>query len=166
MADTAGHPAIYRKDGTMVFQQSAQTNGVICQEVTFTEAGDTTYTGSVDLPAGSTILDIQLQSTALWDDGTSATMKVGDGDDDDGFYTGVDLTATDLLVDEVIRFESTGGVEGAYIVAATGELNSYDPAARTITGVVTTGGQDGTAGRTRMLVVYTCPSNTTAATGA
>jgi len=130
---------------------------VLCQTQTFTEDGDTTYTGTVNLPANSHILDIQVQSTALWDDGTSASMVVGDAADADGFYTAIDLKATDLLVAEVIRFESTGGTEGAYIVTATGELNNYSAAARNVIGVVTTGGQDGTAGRTRMLVKYAIP---------
>src|SRR5919197_4197218 len=106
---------------------------VISREVTFTETtGAGTYTGSVTVPAGSTILDIQVQSTALWTAATSATLKVGDGSDDDGRYTGVNLKATDLIVGEVIRFASTGGKEGAYLVTASGLLSaSYSASART-----------------------------------
>lgn len=129
-----------------------------CAEVTFTEStGAGTYTGSVTIPAGSTLIDIQVQSTALWDTATSATMIVGDADDDNGFYDAIDLKATDLVVDEIIRFSSTGGKEGAYIVTLTGELNSYDAAARVITGKITTVGSTGSAGRTRMLVLYVTP---------
>jgi len=132
-------------------------------EVTFTEkTGAGVYTGSVVLPTGSTLIDVQVQSTALWDTATSATMKVGDAADDDGFYTGIDLKATDLIVGEVIRFESPGGKQGAYIVTATGELNSYSANARTISGVITTVGATGSAGRTRMLVIYVTPIATVA----
>lgn len=131
-------------------------------EATFTEDGAGTYTGTIAMPAGSTLIDIQVQSTALWDAGTSAVMNVGDGDDPDGFYAAIDLKATDLLVAEVIRFASTGGKEGAYIVNATGELNSYSAAAaRSIIGVITSVGA-GTAGRTRMLVIYATPTATAA----
>lgn len=136
---------------------------VRCDEVTFTEtAGAGTYTGIVSIPAGSTLIDIQVQSTALWAAATSATMIVGDGDDDNGFYTGIDLKATDLLVAEVIRFGSTGGKEGAYIVNATGELNSYSATARSIIGTIATVGATGTTGRTRMLVLYVTPVATAA----
>lgn len=137
----------------------------VTEEVTFTEDGDTTYTGTVTVPAGAWITDIRIRNVALWDDGTSASMIVGDVADPDGYYTAVDLKATDVLADEVVRFESTGGVEGAYIVVATGEVKDYDVAARVISGVITTGAQDGTAGRTRLLVEYIAPGTITAATG-
>jgi len=130
-------------------------------ECTFTEDGAGTYTGTITMPAGSTLIDIQVQNTALWDAATSAVMDVGDGDDADGFYAAIDLKATDLLVAEVIRFGSTGGKEGAYIVNATGELNSYSATARNIIGVITSVGA-GTAGRTRMLVIYCTPTATAA----
>jgi len=135
-----------------------------CAEVTFTQTSAAgTYTGSVSVPAGSTIIDIQVRSTVLWNAGTSSTMKVGDTDDD-GWYTGIDLQATDLVVGEVIRFGSTGGKEGVYIVVATGAQNaSYSASARLVTGIITTVGT-GTAGRTRMLVLFTSPPTTTAAT--
>lgn len=127
-------------------------------EATFTEAGAGTYTGTIAVPAGSTLIDIQVQSTALWTNGTSATMVVGDGDDPNGFYDAIDLKATDLLVAEVIRFGSTGGKEGAYIVTATGELNSYSASARNIIGVVTAGVGAEATGVTRMLVIYATPT--------
>lgn len=136
---------------------------IVSEEVTFTETtGAGVYTGSVFVPAGATLIDIQVQSTTLWNTTTSATMIVGDGADPNGFYDAIDLKATDLLVDEVIRFGSTGGKEGAYIVVATGELNSYSATARTITGSITTVGAAGSAGRTRMLVIYALPTVTTA----
>ena len=153
----------------ITFKVPPSVNGapvVVAKEVTFAENGAGTYTGSVSVPAGATILDIQLRSTALWAAATSATMKVGDAADDDGWYTAVNLKATDLLVGEVVRFNSTGGKEGAYVVTTTGELEkSYNSAATVVTGVVTSVGA-GTAGRTRMLVVYAPASVTGEATAA
>lgn len=131
---------------------------ILVGEITFIErTGAGVYTGRIVLPAGSTLIDIQVQSTTLWDAAASATMKVGDASDDEGFYTGIDLKATDLEVAEVIRFESPGGKQGAYIVTATGELNSYSASERTISGIITTVGATGSAGRTRMLVIYVIP---------
>ena len=64
----------------------------------------------------------------------------------------------DFVLAEVIRFGATGGKEGAYVVNATGKLNSYQATARTITGEITTVGATGTTGRTRMLVVWATPA--------
>lgn len=125
-------------------------------EVTFTETtGAGVYTGSVSVPAGSTIEDIKIRSTALWTAATSATLKVGDVADDDGWFTGVDLKATDLLTGEELNFVQTGGKEGAYLVLATGARAAYSASARVISGIVTTVGASGSAGRTRMVVFYT-----------
>lgn len=126
---------------------------VVSQEVTFTEtAGAGTYTGAVAVPAGATILDIIVNGVALWDNAGAVTMKVGDTDDD-GFYTGIDLKATDLLAGESISFALAGGKAGAYI--ANSQVSPrYSASARTINGIITTASTGGSAGRTRMVVVY------------
>jgi hypothetical protein len=135
---------------------------IVTAEVTFTETtGAGTYTGSVAVPAGAWILDIIVQAVALWDTATSATMKVGDAADDDGFYTGVDLKATDLLAGETLSFARAGGQEGAYITA-TQLIGLYSATARVVSGVVTTVGASGSAGRTRMLVAYIDPGEVAA----
>jgi len=148
---------------------SAAGGAIVAEEVTFTEDGDTTYTGSVNVPAGATLLDVIVHAVALWDDGTSALLDVGDATDPNGIYTAVNLKATDLLAGESISFGLTGGKEGADLdggeTAGDHTRRRYLATARVISGVVTTGGQDGTAGRTRMTVVYALP-NSTAATGA
>lgn len=135
-------------------------------EVTFTETtGAGTYTGSVSLPAGATVEDILVSGVALWDTATSATMKVGDAGDDDGFYTAVNLKATDLLAGESISFALSGGKAGAYI--ANSQVSPrYSATARVISGVVTTVGTTGSAGRTRMTVIWSLPvtADITAAT--
>jgi hypothetical protein len=106
----------------------------------------------VVVPAGATLLDIIINGVALWDSETSATLKVGDTDDD-GFYTGVDLKATDLLAGESLSFALAGGKAGAYI--ANSQVSPrYSATARTINGIITKVGTTGTAGRTRMQVVY------------
>lgn len=140
---------------------------VVSKEVTFTETtGAGVYTGSVVVPAGSTILDVKVRSTALWTATTSATMKVGDGTDDDGWFIGIDLKATDLLVGEEISFDQTGGKQGAYLNNTSGlRAPVYNAAEVTISGIITTVGAAGNAGRTRMLVVY-APPFTTGATAA
>lgn len=126
-------------------------------EVTFTETtGAGTYTGSVTVPANSTITDIKVKSTALWTATTSALMDVGDAADPNGWFAAIDLKAIDLLVGEEINFNQTGGKEGAYLSTATGLRSAaYSAAARVISGIVVTVGAAGNAGRTRMMVLYT-----------
>jgi len=140
--------------------------GIQATEVTFTETtGAGVYTGSVTVPAGATILDVIVHAVALWDTATSATMKVGDAADDDGIFTAVNLKATDLLAGESINFDKTGGKEGAYLVGtATHWTTRYSASARVISGVITTVGASGSAGRTRMTVIYALPSKVIAAT--
>lgn len=139
---------------------------VVCEEVAFTEtAGAGTYTGAVAVPEGATVLDVLIQAIALWAATTSAVMKVGDAADDDGFWTAVDLKATDLLAGEGLGFAARGSTEaGAYL--PTGHvIGAYSATARVISGVVTTVGAAGATGRTRMLVKYVVP-NSIAATKA
>ena len=127
---------------------------VLAEEVTFTEtSGAGTWTGAVSLPAGATILDIIINGMALWTSQTSATLKVGDTGDDDGYYTAVDLKATDLLAGESLSFAMAGGKAGAYI--ANSQVSPrYYATATTINGIITKVGTTGTAGRTRMVVMY------------
>lgn len=138
--------------------------GAITKIVTFTEnATNTIHTGTVTLPAGAFLHGIQVNNSVLWTGGT-ATMKVGDTADDDGYFTGVDLKATDLLVGEVLDTSpstSWGGKEGVYLVAATGRrgptssnFGKYYAAGSNITGIVTVGTPATTVGRTQMLVTY------------
>lgn len=139
---------------------------IVCAELTFTEtAGAGTYTGSVALPAGATLLDIIVNGVALWDNAGAVTLEVGDGTDPDGYYTAVNLKATDLLAGESLSFAQAGGKAGAYI--ANSQVSPrYAAAARTISAVVTTASTGGTAGRTRVVVVYCLPLATAAATKA
>lgn len=130
-------------------------------EVTFTEtAGAGTYTGAVLLPAGATIHDIIINGVALWTNAGACTLIVGDTDDD-GFYTAVNLKATDLLAGESLSFALAGGKAGAYI--ANSQVSPrYSATARTINGIITTASTGGGAGRTRMTVVFSLPVATAA----
>jgi hypothetical protein len=149
---------------TSLVEKNMADGNIITKVVTFTEnATSTTHTGSVVLPAGAWLHNIQVLSSVLWTGGT-ATMKVGDTADDDGYFVGIDLKATDLLVGEVLDTSpstSWGGKEGAYLVAASGRRGptasnfaKYYAAGSSITGVVTVGTPATTAGRTFMAVTY------------
>ncbi len=131
---------------------------VEAHEVTFTEtAGSGTYTGSVAVPAGATILDIVVNGVALWDNAGTATMKVGDAGNDAGYYTGINLKATDLLAGESLSFALAGGKAGAFIVNLQVSPR-YSASARTISGIITTSSTGGSAGRTRMVVIFALPT--------
>ncbi len=137
-------------------------SGFAAEEVVFEEAGAAgVYTGSVNIPAGATIHDIIVNGVVLWGAGSSATMIVGDADNDDGYFTGVNLKATDLLVGESISFSQAGGKAGAYI--ANSQVSPrYSASARVISGIVTTVGTTSSVGRTRMTVLYSLPRVKTA----
>jgi len=142
--------------------------GSITKLVAFTEnATNTVHTGTVPIPAGAWLEKIQVLSSALWG-AASAVLKVGDAADDDGYFIGVNLKATDLLVGEVLdtdQSESWGGKNGAYLVAASGQRGPvatnfarYYPAGSSITGIITVGTPAVTTGRTFMLVTYSVPT--------
>jgi len=151
---TLGQQLVYTADG---WKPAA---GVFSKEVTFTEDGAGTYTGSVTIPAGATLVDIIVNAVALWAASSSASMIVGDATDDNGFFTGVNLKATDLLAGESINFALAGGKAGAYI--ANSQVSPrYYATADAISGIVTSVGA-GTTGRTRMTVVYSLPTVTAA----
>lgn len=139
---------------------------VISKEASFTEtSGAGTYTGSVAVPAGASIHDILINGVALWNSAGACTLKVGDVADDDGYYTGVDLKATDLLAGESLSFALAGGKAGAYI--ANSQVSPrYSATARVVSGIITQASGTGTLGRTRMTVVYSLPrsADVTAAT--
>lgn len=115
------------------------------------------YTATLNLPAGSHLLDIFVEGIALWNNGTSATMIVGDATDDDGYYTAVNLKATDLLAGESLSFALAGGKAGAYI--ANSQVSPrYSATERVITAKVTTVGTIPTTGETRVLIMWAEPS--------
>lgn len=170
---TATAAEINKLDGIATTAYATVTEGI-----SFTEDGtSTTLTGTVEIPAGAILVDIRVVITALFDDTGAVTMTVGDDDDADGWFTGINMKATDLLVGEVLSAmhgDLWGGKEGAYLAAATGrrgrttagvDSGPYYGAASEVIGVVTTTNQDGSAGRAFMFVTYAVPT-VVAATGA
>ena len=117
------------------------------------------YSISCIIPAGSYIQDVQVHTDTLWDSGTSATLIVGDSDDDNGFYTGVNAKATDLVANEVLSFGHDGGKLGAYITDDNGVMTQYSSSARTVTAQMTTVGAT-TAGVTRIVLIWVKPTDT------
>lgn len=148
---TASAAELNKTDGV-----SATGYLTVMEELTFTEtSGDGTYTGTIALPAGARIVDIGVDGQVLWNSGTSASIKVGDGADDDGFFVATDLKATDLLAGEINNLEHPGGKAGVYIAAEQRVL--YSSSARSVIAVLAKVGT-GTAGRTRVYVVYSAPT--------
>lgn len=134
-----------------------QLSAVVAKEVIFTETtGAGVYTGSVEKPAGATLVDIIVTADVLWAATTSAAMIVGDEDDPNGFFDAIDLKATDLLAGESLSFALAGGKAGAYIAGSQAN-HRYNEDEMMITGEITTVGAAGAAGVTRMLVIYVLP---------
>lgn len=141
--------------------------GVQSATARFVENGAGTYTADFVLPAGAEILDIVVTAEALWTAATSAALVVGETADADGFLASINLKATDLLAGESISLQSTqvrGGNAAAYLSVGTSTHMGprYSSSERTITATVTSVGA-GTAGRTRVTVIYT-PSTITTVT--
>ena len=126
-------------------------------------ATNTVHTGTVPIPAGATILNIQVVNTVLLG-ATSAALIVGDDDDPNGYFDAVDCKATDLLVGEVLQTADDGcwgGAAGAYLTGAgrrggvgAGDSGPYYGAGNNIIGEMTVGTPAATTGRTFMIVTY------------
>lgn len=116
------------------------------------------YTVDIHLQSDSVILDIGVVAESLWNPGGNATMDVGDAADPNGFFTSINLKATDLLAGESINFAATGGKQGAYF-AGTTLINAhweqrYSASDRTISFVLTTTGAAPTTGSTLCYVSW------------
>lgn len=157
-------------NAAVITDPAAGTTGVLLtKRATFAEtATGVSHVATIAIPAGAVIHSIRVIPRVLWAPTTSATLKVGDTADDDGFFTGVNLKATDLLVGEVLDTTSStlwGGKEGAYLVAATGRRGptadnfgmSY-VAGSNITGTIAVVDPTATAGRTDLEVSYSVPA--------
>lgn len=109
------------------------------------------YTANIKIPGDCILTNVGVTAVALWNAGTSATLIVGDADDDNGFYDAVSLKAMNLLAGESLQFCAHGGLAGAYIVGTlpTGHWEAtYDADPRTITFKITTVGTAPTTGET------------------
>jgi len=119
------------------------------------------HTCSLTVPAGAVLLDIVVHCVALWNQGTSAALIVGDDTDPNGYFDAVDMKATDLLAGESINLVAHGGTAGAYVVGTlpTGHWEArYQAAARTIDAELTTVGTAATTGQVVIEVYYSLPA--------
>lgn len=134
-------------------------------QANFTEdATSVTHTATFPIPAGATLVDIIVHNSVLWTD-SSATLKVGDTADDDGYFIGVEMDTTDLVPGEQLRISESslwGGKEGAYLVAASGRrgptssnFGGYYAAGSNILATISVSTPSGTAGRSSVVVLYT-----------
>lgn len=148
---------------------AAAPGTVRAETIRFVEADGSAagvYSGTFEVPAGATLIDVIVHGVALWTAGTSATMIVGDATDDNGFYDAVNLKATDLLAGESLSFALSGAKYGADVVpndatgaslalGAAGQVKRrYLSSARSLSAKVTTVGTVGTAGITEVTFVY------------
>lgn len=129
----------------------------VVEEIAFVASGAGTYTATVAIPAGATVLDVIVRNTVVWDSATSASLTIGDDDDADGY-----ITATDVKVAPAADTNGAGaGLStrlslGATAGAYKGGAGKYCAAAKTITATIAAVGA-GSAGRTRVLVEYAIP---------
>ena len=122
------------------------------------------HTVAIEIPAYSFLLNVGFHAVALWDQGTSAAMVVGDGADADGFIASTDMKATDCIAGESIWIgqggtSMAGGKVGAYIASSqwtpgSGASPQFSTASRVVTFTLTTVGTAATTGETYCLVEY------------
>lgn len=138
--------------------------GIICKVINFAEtAAGVSHVGTIPIPPGAILHGIDVISQVLWG-AAAAVLKVGDTADDDGYFIGVNLKATDALVGEVLDTEVSelwGGKQGAYLVAATGQrgplasnFGKYYVAGSNILATITVTTPSVTTGRTSVIVRY------------
>jgi len=149
---------------------NAGTGLVFCKQALFTEdATTTTYTATFTIPAGSLLLDIYVVPQVLWTD-SSAAIVVGDANSTTGWFQSTNLAATDLVLGERLQASQAvatdgsygGAKEGAYVTTAgrfgqqtTNMIGGYCPTAYSVIATVTVSSPSGTAGRTRVYVLWT-----------
>lgn len=141
------------------------SGAVVGKSVTFAEtASGVSHVATIAIPAGATLLDIQVSGGVLWGAG-AAVLKVGDTADDDGYFINVNLKTTDLLPGEVLSVAGStanwGGRNGAYLNATTGQRGPTSSnfgtryvAGSNILATVTVTTPSVTTGRTYLTVFY------------
>jgi hypothetical protein len=161
---TASAAEINKLDGV-----AATGYASVCEGISFVEDGSgTSYTGTVEIPAGAILHDVGFTNTVLWD-GTSASLTIGDDTAGDAWFTATDLKATELVVGEVLSAADDGtwgAANGVHLTSAgrrgpvTAGVDSgwYYGAASEVIFLVTPGAADGSAGRSFGWVRYSVPT--------
>jgi hypothetical protein len=166
--DVVGAVQIIRKAPANVTTRVQAGVGVESNSAWIVENGAGTYNFDVLLPAGAFITNVFVHNHVLWTAATSASLEVGDytnaatpvAIDADGFFTAVDLKATDLIAREGISLMAAGGVEGAYSAGTlTHWEDLYKATERIIRFSIVSVGA-GTAGRTFCCITYVTPGET------
>jgi hypothetical protein len=170
MNDVVSAMQIIRKAPTNVTArvQSGAVVEAACAWIVENGAG--TYNFDVLLPAGALITNILVHNHVLWAAATSASLEVGDftnaatpvAIDADGFFTAVDLKATDLLALESVSLlgGGQGGVAGAYNAGTNTHWTNLYKATERILRFSTVSVGAGTAGRTFCAVTFVAPGET------
>lgn len=152
-----------RKPPTTITTQPQYVVAEECAAARFVENGAGTYDFDVLLPENALITGIFVYAEALWDAATSASMEVGDYNvdgttarDADGFFTAIDLKATDLTLDQSVSLlgAGAGGVAGAYNSGTNTHWDKLWSATARILRFRAVSVGAGTAGRTRVAVTY------------
>ena len=154
----------YARSASPVITGDAGTGMIFAKTVLFTEDATTTiHTGTVTIPAGATLLDILWVPEVLWTD-SSAVITCGDAASANGWFTSCNVSATDLILGERLQASEDnnwGGVNGTYLTTAgrfgqqaTNMIGGYCPTDYSVIGVITVTTPSGTAGRTRMTVLW------------
>ena len=127
------------------------------EEWLFTESsGAGSYSVTIPIPAGATVLDVRFMNDALWTNGTSAVLNVGDGDDADGYLDGVDVLAAPIA-----NIAGAGGISSFLKDTGAGAyagLTKHYAAAGAITATIVTGTGTEHTGISRLIVVYVEPA--------
>lgn len=124
----------------------------------FVETAAGTYTGACLMPADALLYDIVVHNEVA-SNATTSSLKVGDAVTADGYFTAVDMKATDLVAStgESINFYAAGGQQGADLddvaVIASHVRRRRLTGTRTISAVLTTTGA-GAAGRSWVDVLW------------
>tara|TARA_Y100001963_G_scaffold154013_1_gene241916 strand:+ start:12 stop:515 length:504 start_codon:yes stop_codon:yes gene_type:complete len=129
-----------------------------------------TYTGSVTVPAGAYITDIQVQSVLQWNAGTDAKLNVGDEADPDGYFndTSMQSVLTSSLHASILTCGAGAagkGVPGVYVMDTnnTGD-GAYSATPRKVIASITTTGDVPTQGETRIVVIWVKPTDSVTST--
>lgn len=136
-------------------QAQAQSTTV---EAAFVASGAGTYTATIPIPAGATVLDVIFRNSVVWDSGTSAAMTCGDDDNSTGYFSSTNVKTTPSADTNgagagLSTRLSLGASAGAY----KGGAGKFCTAAKTITCAIVAVGA-GSAGRSRLLVEYAVPA--------
>lgn len=132
----------FLEDDTQVEALPARVRASV---ITFTEtAGAGTYTGTIEIPVGGMIHEVWWETTAAWDAITTLL--------DAGFTGSLTTYFNDANVDAV------GANEAGLNVVAPDLFDS----GTTFTAAITTTGTGGTTGRSRVVVLWSVPTQTAA----